>query len=104
MAASLARNGHRVVQAGDGAEAPAAIERERVDLVVLDLVMPNVDGFEVLARLRSDDQNARIPVIVVSGADQAASELRSLRLGANLSLKKPIEAAALAEAVTRLLK
>ncbi len=104
LAASLTRNGHRVVQARDGAEALAAIEREHVDLLVLDLVMPNIDGYEVLARLKSNDKDARIPVIVVSGADRSASELRSLRLGANVYLTKPIEAAALTEEVTRLLQ
>ena len=103
LTASLTRNGHRVVQARDGAEALAAIEREHVDLLVLDLVMPNIDGYEVLARLKSNEQDARIPVVVVSGADRSSSELRSLRLGANVYLTKPIEAAALAEEVTRLL-
>ena len=52
LTASLTRNGHRVIQARDGAEALAAIERDQVDLLVLDLVMPNIDGFEVLARLK----------------------------------------------------
>lgn len=103
LTASLTRNGHRVLQAGDGAEALAAIDREHVDLLVLDLLMPNIDGYEVLARLRSNEQNARLPVIVVSGADRSSSELRSLRLGANVYLTKPIEASALAEEVTRLL-
>lgn len=104
LTASLTRNGHRVLQARDGAEALAAIEREPVDLLVLDLVMPNIDGYEVLARLKSNPKDARIPVVVVSGADRSSSELRSLRLGANVYLTKPIEAAALTEEVTRLLK
>jgi len=103
LTAALTRNGHRVLQARDGAEALAAIEREPVDLLVLDLVMPNIDGYEVLARLKSNEQDARIPVVVVSGADRSSSELRSLRLGANVYLTKPIEAAALTEEVTRLL-
>ncbi len=104
LTASLTRNGHRVLQARDGAEALAAIEREHVDLLVLDLVIPNIDGYEVLARLKSNDEHARIPVVVVSGADRSSSELRSLRLGANVYLTKPIEAAGLTEEVTRLLK
>lgn len=104
LTAALTRNGHRVLQARDGAEALAAIEREPVDLLVLDLVMPNIDGYEVLARLKSNQKDALIPVVVVSGADRSSSELRSLRLGANVYLTKPIEAAALTEEVTRLLK
>jgi CheY-like chemotaxis protein len=58
LTASLTRNGHRVIQARDGAEALASLERDQVDLLVLDLVMPNIDGFEVLARLK---ESARAP-------------------------------------------
>lgn len=103
LTASLTRNGHRVIAVRDGAEALAAIEREQVDLLVLDLVMPNIDGFEVLAKLKDIGKGATIPVIVVSGADRSTNELQALRLGANVYLTKPIEAAALTEQVTRLL-
>ncbi|HWI18847.1 MAG TPA: response regulator [Vicinamibacterales bacterium] len=103
LTASLTRNGHRVIPARDGAEALAAIEREQVDLLVLDLVMPNIDGFEVLAKLKELRQGATIPVIVVTGTDRSTTELQALRLGANVYLTKPIEAAALTEQVTRLL-
>jgi CheY-like chemotaxis protein len=103
LTTSLTRNGHRVLQARDGAEALAAIERDRVDLLVLDLVMPNIDGFEVLARLKEMTTGVTIPVIVVTGTDRSTTELQALRLGANVYLTKPIEAAALAEEVTRLL-
>ena len=103
LTASLTRNGHEVIAVRDGAEALAAIERNDVDLLVLDLVMPNIDGFEVLARLKEIGKGMTIPVIVVSGADRSASELQALRLGANVYLTKPIEAAALVEEVTRLL-
>ena len=103
LTASLSRAGHRVIPARDGAEALAAIERERVDLLVLDLVMPNIDGFEVLARLKEIQKGDAIPVVVVTGTDRATTELQALRLGANVYLTKPIEAAALTEEVTRLL-
>ena len=103
LTASLTRNGHHVIPARDGAEALAAIDRHKVDLLVLDLVMPNIDGFEVLARLKEIRRGVTIPVIVVSGADRSSNELQALRLGANVYLTKPIEAAALAEEVTRLL-
>ena len=103
LTASLTKNGHRVVQARDGAEALAAIEREHIDLLVLDIVMPNIDGFGVLARLRTLRGGEHIPVVVVSGTDRSSAELQALRLGANVYLSKPIEAAALTEEVTRLL-
>ena len=103
LTTSLTRNGHQVIAARDGAEALAAIERDHVDLLVLDLIMPNIDGFEVLSRLKEINKGATLPVIVVSGTDRALSELRALRLGANVYLTKPIEAAALTEEVTRLL-
>jgi PAS domain S-box-containing protein len=103
LTASLTRNGHRVIPARDGAEALAAIEREPVDLMVLDLVMPNIDGFEVLAKLKELRNGATIPVIVVTGTDRSSTELQALRLGANVYLTKPIAAAALTEQVTRLL-
>jgi CheY-like chemotaxis protein len=103
LTASMQRSGHRVIPARDGAEALAAIERDQVDLLVLDLVMPNIDGFEVLARLKEIRKDVTIPVIVVSGTDRATTELQALRLGANVYLTKPIEATALTQEVTRLL-
>jgi CheY-like chemotaxis protein len=103
LTTSLARTGHRVVQARDGAEALAAIERDDIDLLVLDLVMPNIDGFGVLARLKELPNGEGIPVIVVTGADRSTTEMEALRLGANVYLSKPVEAAALTEQVTRLL-
>ena len=103
LTTSLARSGHHVIQARDGAEALAAIERGHVDLMVLDLWMPNVDGFEVLERMKAFPGASQIPVVVVTGSDRTGSEVRALRLGANVYLTKPIEASALTEQVTRLL-
>ena len=103
LTASLMRSGHHVVQARDGAEALAAIERDHIDLLVLDLVMPNIDGFGVLTRLKELRNGDTLPVIVVSGTDRSSSEVQALRLGANVYLSKPVEAAALSEQVTKLL-
>jgi DNA-binding response OmpR family regulator len=65
--------------------------------------MPNIDGFGVMARLKHVRPDVTIPVIVVTGTDRSTTELQALRLGANVYLTKPIEAAALTEEVTRLL-
>ena len=103
LTAALTKSGHRVVAVRDGAEALAAVEREHIDVLVLDLVMPNIDGLEVLARLKDRRHGESIPVIVVTGADRSTTQPQALRLGANVYLSKPIEAAALTEEVTRLL-
>jgi PAS domain S-box-containing protein len=103
LATSLGRQGHKVLQVRDGGEALAAIDHNRIDLIVLDLWMPNVDGFAVLERLRTRGDTAAIPVIVVSGGDRATTEGQALSLGANVYLTKPIEASALTEEVTKLL-
>ncbi len=103
LTTSLTKSGHRVVAARDGAEALAAIERDHIDVLVLDLVMPNIDGFEVLARLKELRNGESIPVIVVTGTDRSTTERRRCDLGANVFLSKPIDATALAEEVTRLL-
>ena len=89
--------------ARDGAEALAAIERDHIDLLVLDLVMPNIDGFGVLARAQGVRHGESIPVVVVTGADRSSTEMQALRLSPTSALTKPVEAAALTEEVTRLL-
>jgi len=63
----------------------------------------NVNGFEVLERLKTPDGGTSVPVVVVSGGDRSTAEPRALRLGANVYLTKPVEATALTEEVTRLL-
>jgi CheY-like chemotaxis protein len=103
LTASLTKSGHRVVAVRDGAEALAAIERDHIDVLVLDLVMPNIDGFEVLARLKELRKGESVPVVVVTGTDRSTTEPQALDLGANVFLSKPIDATALAEEVTRLL-
>lgn len=102
LARALERHGHEVVQASDGAEALAVLDHRPLDLLVLDLWMPNVDGFAVLERLQRT--GSRMPVVVISGSDRMANEMHALRLGANVFLTKPLDAAALASEVTRLLK
>ena len=64
---------------------------------------PDLSGFEVLERLKEIKKGETIPVVVVTGTDRSSTELKALRLGANVYLTKPIEATALTEEVTRLL-
>jgi CheY-like chemotaxis protein len=62
----LQSRGYRVIEAGDGEEALAACHRERPDVVLLDVEMPNLDGHAVLARIKADGLLADIPVVFVT--------------------------------------
>jgi CheY-like chemotaxis protein len=73
--------GCRVIEAGGGSEALAKIQDHAPDLVILDLLMPGMDGFEVLNRLRLDKRTARLPVLVVTGKNLTDSDKERLRHG-----------------------
>jgi DNA-binding response OmpR family regulator len=79
-----------VALAGDGEEALERIGAERPDLVLLDLEMPRLDGFEVLARLRADPTTRDLPVIVVTGREDVTAIDRAFQAGATSFLVKPI--------------
>jgi CheY-like chemotaxis protein len=66
LCAVLARDGYRLHQAADGGQALEAMRRHPIDLVLLDLMMPNVSGWDVLEARLADESLARIPVIVIS--------------------------------------
>lgn len=79
-----------VTVAADGVEACAAIAADNFDVVLLDLEMPNMDGFEVLTRLRADERTRRLPVVVVTGREDVAAIDRAFQAGATSFLVKPI--------------
>ncbi|HEX4457589.1 MAG TPA: response regulator, partial [Polyangia bacterium] len=90
--------GYRTLLA-DGGEAALALAREhQPDLVTLDILMPDVDGWQVLSRLRADGELAKIPVLVISITDESA---RGMAAGALDFLVKPLEKGALNEALVR---
>lgn len=85
----LKQLGHRVEFAEDGAQALSRIQASRYDLVLLDIMMPQVDGYQVLERLKSDGRLAEMPVIVVSAVTETESVVRCIELGAEDYLVKP---------------
>src|SRR6266508_4640213 len=82
----LERDGYRVVSALDGAEALDRFKRERVDLVVLDLMLPKLDGLEVCKRLRASSQ---VPIIMLTARDDELDKVLGLELGADDYITKP---------------
>jgi adenylate cyclase len=84
----LLRDGHQVTTAEDGAAALALV-KNGFDLVLLDLMMPGLSGFEVLTRLKSDELTRDIPVIMISALDELDSTVRCIEAGAEDYLPKP---------------
>ena len=80
----------QVVLAGDGIEALDAVAACTPDIILLDLEMPRMDGFEVLTRLRGDPATRDLPVIVVTGREDVAAIDRAFEAGATSFLVKPI--------------
>jgi DNA-binding response OmpR family regulator len=83
------RGGHRVIESGGGVEGLEMIASQRPDLIVLDLNMPDLDGFEVLRRMRADKTMPSIPVIVLTAHGDEGSARDSFELGATDFLAKP---------------
>jgi DNA-binding response OmpR family regulator len=79
---TLRRQGYAVTTASDGEEALQLIRSERPDIIVLDLIMPKLQGFDVLQVLRQDSVTAAIPVIVLSSLSQEQDKQEALDLGA----------------------
>src|SRR6266446_5738915 len=87
----LQRQGHTVLQAEDGARALALVEKEALDLVLLDLMMPGISGYDVLALLKRDPRFRDIPVIVISALSELDSIVRCIEAGADDYLAKPFD-------------
>ena len=89
VAYHLARAGYQVATAGTGAEALAQAARERPSLVVLDLMLPDRSGFDVLAALRAAENTRRVAVLMLTARGGEADRIRGLSLGADDYLAKP---------------
>lgn len=95
LRAALGREGHQVVEAADGREALERLADGGVDVVLLDIVMPVMDGYETLAAIKADPNLAHVPVIIISGVDQVDSVVRCIGMGATDYLTKPFQPAIL---------
>lgn len=85
----LVREGHQVATAADGASALELVVGQTFDLILLDLIMPEMSGFEVLRRLKAAEHTSHIPVIVISALDEIDSVVRCIEAGAEDYLTKP---------------
>ncbi|HRJ71516.1 MAG TPA: SpoIIE family protein phosphatase [Terrimicrobiaceae bacterium] len=89
LAKRLVRQGHTTAQAGDGRQALEMLAGAEFDLVLLDVMMPNMDGYTALGRMKSDPALRHIPVIMISALDEIESVVRCIETGAEDFLPKP---------------
>jgi len=92
------------VEAADGRDALEKAGRDEFDLVLLDLQVPHVHGYDIIRALRDPALRRRVPIIVLSANVGEQQTLQSLVLGANVFLAKPADAEAIADQVDRLLR
>jgi adenylate cyclase len=90
LARGLEQQGHRVAFAGNGRQALEMVRAQSFDLMLLDVLMPEMDGYQVLGELTADRHLQNIPVIMVSSVDELDSVVKCIELGAEDYLNKPI--------------
>ncbi len=86
----LGRFHFNILTANDGQTALDTIASQQVDLVLLDLMMPGIDGYEVLRRLRADDATSTLPVVILSALNSSNDVTKGMQLGADDFITKPI--------------
>jgi len=100
----LEMSGYRVVEAVNGEQAVEAAERERPDLILMDLSLPKLDGLAATRRIRQQPGAKRVPIVAVSAHDTTDFHADALAAGCNEYVTKPIDFDQLEELLTRLLK
>jgi diguanylate cyclase (GGDEF)-like protein/PAS domain S-box-containing protein len=104
LARFLTLNGHQTLTAGGGAEALALLQQERIDLVLLDLMMPEMSGIEVLRRIKADPAVAHLPVVMISAEMDMDKVAECIKTGAEDYLPKPFNPVILAARVSSCLE
>ncbi|MBS0431173.1 MAG: response regulator [Proteobacteria bacterium] len=95
--------GHETLTAEDGAAGVEAAKREKPDLVLMDVVMPNLNGFQATRAISKDAATAHIPVILVTTKDQDTDRVWGMRQGAKAYVTKPVNEADLTKALNEAL-
>ena len=100
----LAKAGYRVVEAADGSTALAHLQTDAADVVVLDILLPDIDGYEVARRIRAEPALAQLPILMVTGLLTEAEAVEGFAAGADDYVRKPFANDELLARVRRLLR
>jgi twitching motility two-component system response regulator PilH len=98
---ALQGQGYEILTAMDGEEAMEKVHADKPDLVVLDVVMPRMDGFQVCRKMKASAEMQHIPVIMLTSKNQKADEFWGKKQGADMYLTKPFDKIKLQDAVTK---
>ncbi len=99
----LEKHNHQIITAEDGLQAIEVAQNENPDLIIMDVVMPNLNGFQATRRLSKAAETAHIPIIIVSSKNQETDKLWGMRQGAKGYLGKPVAEVDLIVAIDALL-
>lgn len=99
----LEKNGHQVLEASNGADGVAVARAEQPDLVLMDVVMPRLNGFQATRQLSKGEDTAHIPIVIVTTKDQETDRVWGKRQGARDYLTKPIDETLLLQTIASLI-
>jgi len=99
--ATLQPTGHTILTVMDGEAAEEKVKSEKIDLIILDVIMPKKNGFQVCRDIKSDDQFKNIPIIMVTSKDQESDKFWGMKQGADEYLVKPFKPEDLLKAVKK---
>jgi|Deesub1362A_J573_1020465.scaffolds.fasta_scaffold06510_3 DNA-binding response OmpR family regulator len=100
----LQKAGYEVIEAESGKEGLEILEKDKIDLVLLDVVMPGMNGWEVCRKIKADEKLRQIPVVMFTVYDSREDIIRSHECGADAYLSKPFDREELLDVVRRLLR
>ena len=101
LQAALQPTGHAIITVMDGEAAEEKVKSDKIDLIILDVIMPKKNGFQVCRDIKSNDQYKNIPVIMVTSKDQESDKFWGMKQGADEYLTKPFKPEDLLKAVKK---
>ena len=99
---NLKKEGYKTLAVRNGEDAIDSAKNEHPDLIILDLMLPGIDGLEVCKKIKSDSKTASIPIIMLTTTDDPREIETCYRLGCNCYITKPVEFSKFAETIRRL--